>query len=130
MENTEISENSAMVSNVAFPTSQGVGYWNQTSDLNDVTTIRSNPYVFEGPRKTYELVLVGGKRIMLDFGWDSLATVEEVDGDDGRRCTHIVLKRGGGDYLVDCTLTAFMRLIGKDYISWSEAMMSSAIKGN
>lgn len=126
MENEEISENSSMVSNMAWATSNS---FNQASGLNDVTTIQSNPYLFDGPLKTYELVLVGGKRIMLDFNWESLTTVEEIDGDDGRRCTHIVLKKGG-DYLVNCTLTAFMRLVGRDYVSWSESMMSSAIKGD
>ena len=85
----------------------------------------------DSQKKTIELKLIDGTMVVETFSFRDIKSIREKEK-NGKKYTNVVFKRYFDDEVmeldVDCKITAFMRLIGTEYIPWHKTMMEMSVK--
>lgn len=127
--NSKNLKNSASLSN----TGVGIGIGNPNSVngiVNQspwvVSTWGNNESYLDETKSVYELKLVGGTRIVKEFGWRDIIRVEETE-DEHQKKSLTVSFRDGDVVNVACSIRMFMSLIKKKYNSWAAGTIMEQI---
>ena len=88
-------------------------------------------FEFDDTHGVYELKLTDGTKILKEFGWSSIDSIVERVSDAGTRkggkFTSLRFK-DGSTVEVACNLRMLMKLLKKEYHSWSESIMGESVK--
>lgn len=80
-----------------------------------------------------EFKLTDGTKIIKEVIWGRIENIVEKINAEKNNQKYVILdyKEKNGDvktYEIDCKLSMFMKLIGREYKSWNQMMMSESVK--
>jgi hypothetical protein len=117
-----------------------IGGWRNT--LNDITTIGTDMSYYDNSGYTYrqapdgdliEFKLTDGTKIIKEIIWGRIENIAEKINAEKNNQKYVILDYKEKDgrvktYEIDCNLSMFMKLIGKEYKSWNQMMMTESVK--
>lgn len=110
--------------------------------LHDITTVGTDmPYYDNSGCKYYqapdgdliEFKLTDGTKIIKEVIWGRIENIAEKINTEKNNQKYVILDYKEKDgivktYKIDCNLSMFMKLIGKEYKSWNQMMMTESVK--
>lgn len=112
------------------------------NSLNDLATVGSNFSYYDRSEYIYsqapdgeliEFKLTDGTKIIKEVIWGRIENIVEKINAEKNNQKYVILdyKEKNGDvktYEIDCKLSMFMKLIGREYKSWNQMMMTESVK--
>lgn len=119
-----------------------IGGWRNT--LNDMVTVGTDTSYIDYDNSGYiyrqapdgdliELKLTDGTKIIKEIIWGRIENIAEKINAEKNNQKYVILDYKEKDgrvktYEIDCNLSMFMKLIGKEYKSWNQMMMTESVK--
>jgi hypothetical protein len=80
-----------------------------------------------------EFKLTDGTKIIKEIIWGRIENIAEKINTEKNNQKYVILDYKDKDgrvktYEIDCNLSMFMKLIGKEYKSWNQMMMTESVK--
>ena len=86
-------------------------------------------------RETYEFKLVDGTKVIQDLCYEDIVELKEISvelpNEQPKRAVQLTIgTRTGGTktFTIDCGISMFMRIIGREYKPWAKALMTESVK--
>jgi hypothetical protein len=110
--------------------------------LNDITTVGTDMSYYDNSGYIYrqspdgdliEFKLTDGTKIIKEVIWGRIENIAEKINAEKNNQKYVILDYKEKDgkvktYEIDCNLSMFMKLIGKEYKSWNQMMMTESVK--
>ena len=112
------------------------------NSINGITSIGNVPSYYDDTEYNYrqapdgdliEFKLTDGTKIIKEIIWGRIENIVEKINSEKNNKKYVIMdyKEKNGSikvYEIDCNLSMFMKLIGKEYKSWNQMVMTESVK--
>ena len=138
-DNTKSANEELNTASNLFSVNPNIGGWRNS--INGITSIGNIPSYYDYTEYNrqdpdgdlIEFKLTDGTKIIKEIIWGRIENIVEKINSEKNNKKYVIMdyKEKDGSikaYEIDCNLSMFMKLIGKEYKSWNQMVMTESVK--